>query len=560
MESRFQEYIDYVCGGIRSKRTRADVSDELLSHLEARYEQNRAVGQDEIIAQSLAIEQMGNREKLRQKFAALYRFYTPDYLRTALNCLLFGLIFIFTRLNLFPYADSILPFVGQMLILYALYRLHSINKPIKIAARIYLVYLLADNLHLFLLLYFAPDRLCVYITGVIAVLLFTASYTALFWGLDRACDTNFAYGDKPTLLILCALALWWASFLLCVFAINGEPLTAEDWGYFHTETILPLCITYFGFRRVKRILCHSEPEFSLQNLPTKRGKRIFAALLCVFLLLPFAAMCGAALRTPTIEPYIVSDTEETAETIAAARQHLLDLGLPASVLNDLPDSEVLRYRSAQHMEVDEPYIHDKEIPCKIYIFFTTEQWASDGETLSEAVRVLYAFDGFDAQKVHLRDGFCFQLCPKDFYGFSPDKLSPFGLILGEKNDATYCAQPFRTYPETDTGTYATAIFEFTFPKGSKNRRAYFANSGIIRSTAFSKISYVSGEYYHRVLPLYFEYRNHEERAISRLQNRVFYADTHLSEVDVQQYDANIDYQPAFYGIKGEWRFVEDDTE
>ena len=118
MESRFQEYIDYVCGGIRSKRTRADVSDELLSHLEARYEQSRAVGQDEIIAQSLAIEQMGNREKLRQKFAALYRFYTPDYLRTALNCLLFGLIFIFTRLNLFPYADSILPFVGQMLILY----------------------------------------------------------------------------------------------------------------------------------------------------------------------------------------------------------------------------------------------------------------------------------------------------------------------------------------------------------------------------------------------------------------------------------------------------------
>lgn len=109
MESRFQDYIDYVCSGIRSKRTRAEISDELLSHLAERYEQNRAVGQAEVDAQALAAEQMDDREKLRQKFAALYRFYTPDYLRTALNCLLFGLFFIFTRLNLFPFSDRILP-------------------------------------------------------------------------------------------------------------------------------------------------------------------------------------------------------------------------------------------------------------------------------------------------------------------------------------------------------------------------------------------------------------------------------------------------------------------
>lgn len=557
MESRFQEYIDYVCSGIRSKRTRADVSDELLSHLEARYAQNRAVGQDEIIAQSLAIEQMGNREKLRQKFAALYRFYTPDYLRTALNCLLFGLFFIFTRLNLFPYAESILPFVGQMLILYALYRLHSINKPIKIAARIYLVYLLADNLRLFLALYFAPDRLFVYVTGVIAVLLLTAAYTALFWGLDRACDTNFAYGDKPSLLILCALALWWASFLLCVFAVNGELLTAEDWGYFHAETILPLCITFFGFRRTKRILCHSEPEFSLLNPPTKRGKRIFAAVLCFFLLLPFASMCGAALRTPTVEAYSTADTAEPAKVTAAARQHLLDLGLPASVVNDLPDSEVLQYRSAQHMETHEAYPMS-DLVCTVYIFYTMEQWGSDGETISEAVRILYAFDGFDAQKVHLRDGFYFWFDPDDFLGYSPQRQQTFQLILSEKDSTVYRAQPFLSYPQ-DEYVGARAGFDFAFPKHSENRRAYFANSAVMQSNRSSKITYVNGEYYHQFFPLYLEHRNHKERAEARFTNRVFYSGFH-STVDILQYGCSFDYQPAFYGIKGEWRFVEDDTE
>lgn len=558
MESRFQEYIDYVCSGIRSKRTRADVSDELLSHLEARYEQNRAVGQDETTAQSLAIEQMGNREKLRQKFAALYRFYTPDYLRTALNCLLFGIFFIFTRLNLFPYADSILPIAGQILILYALYRLHSINKPIKIAARIYLVYLLTDNLRLFLSLYFTPDRLYVYITGVIAVLLFTASYTALFWGLNDACDTNFAYGEKSPHLILCALALWWTSYLFCVLSTSEYPINSTNFQELSLYTCIPLCITFFGFRRVKRILCHSEPEFSLQNPPTKRGKRIFAAVLGFFLLLPFASMCGAALRTPTTEVYSIADTAESAEVTAAARVHLLDLGLPASIVNDLPDSEVLQYRSAQHMEVQKVY--SKSAPsCVVYIFYTMEQWTSDGETISEAVRILYTFDGFDAQKVHLRDGFYFWFDADDFLGYSSQNLQTFQLILSEKDGTVYRAQPFLSYPSNDEYVSARAGFDFAFPKHSENRRAYFANSAVMQNYGSSKITSVSGEYYHQFFPLYLEHRNHKERAEARFTNRVFYSGFH-STVDILQYGCSFDYQPAFYGVKGEWQFVEDDAE
>lgn len=551
----FTEYIDYVCGGIRSKHARAEVADELLSHLEERYEQNRAVGQDEIIAQTLAAEQMGDREKLRQKFAALYRFYTPDYLRTALNCLLFGLLFIYTRLSLFPYADRILPFVGQMLILYAVYRLHGLNKPSKVAAGIYLAYLLADNLRLFLSLYFAPDRLYVYVVGVIAVLLLTAAYTALFWGLEEASLTNTVYGDKPPHLMLCALPLWWASFLLCVVAVNAEPISIAEWQEIGIQTFVPLCITYFGLRRTKRILCHSEPEFSLRHLPTKRGKRIFAAVLCVFLLLPFAAMCGAALRTPTTDPYSITDTEEAPEAVAAVRRQLLDLGLPAAVLNDLPDSEILQYRTAQHMEVRKAY-PVSDLSCTVYIFYTVEQWTSDGTTLSEAIRVLYAFTGFDAQKVQLRDGFYFWFDSNDFLGYSPQELQTFQLILGERDGETYRAQPFLSYPDEDGYAGPCAGFDFAFPKHSENRRAYFANSAVIQLRDIAKITYICGEYYHQCFPLYIEHRNHKERAEARFTTRAFYSGFH-SAVDIQQYDCSFDYQPAFYGIKGEWRFVED---
>lgn len=555
METRFQEYINYVCGGIRSRKQREAVADELLSHLEERYEQNRAIGQDEYIAQKLATEQMGDREKLRLKFAALYSFYTPDYMRTALNCFLFGLFFIFTRLNLFPLSDKILPFAGQMLILYAIFRLYGINKQTKAAAWVYAFYLLAENLHLFLMLYFAPNRMYVYVTGIAAVLLLTFVYSALLWGLDAACCTNTVYGDKAPHLLLCALALWWNSFFLCLLAVNGDPISAAEWSEIGIWTCIPLLITFLGFRRAKKILCHSEPEFTLENPPTKHSKQIFAAILCAFLLLPFGAMCGAALRTPPTVCYTTADTEESDETIQAARQHLLDLGLPTSVLNDLPDSEVLRYRTTQHMETETLY-SKSVLSCEIYIFYITEQWVSNDESLSEGVRVLYAFNGFDNQKVHLRDGFYFQLAQEDFLGFAPNKLQTFHLILGEKDETTYRAQPFLSFPDTDTYANAYAGFDFAFPKGSTNRRAYFANSGIIQSPSLSKISYVRGEYYHQCFPLYIEYRNNEERAISRFSNRTFHAGIY-SVTDIQQYDSFFDYQPAFYGIRGEWRFVED---
>lgn len=557
MESRFWEYIDYVCGGIRSTRTRAEISDELLSHLEERYEQNRAVGQDEILAQTLAEEQMGDREQLRQKFAALYRFYTPDYLRTALNCLLFGLFFIFTRLSLFLYADRILPFVGQTLILYALYRLRGINKPIEVGSWIYCVYLLADILRLFLSLYFAPDRFYVYVIGVIAVLLLTAAYTALFWGLDEACAANTVYGDKAPHLILCALSLWWASFLLCLVVTYDGTFTVTDWQELGAHTVLPLLITYFGFRRAKKILCRSDPEFSLKHLPTKRGKRIFAAVLCAFLLLPFIAMCGAAFRTPTAEPYSTADTAESAGTVAAARQHALDLGLPAEVVADLPDSEVLRYRSAQRMEAEETYPSD--LLCTLYVFYTMDSWGTNSTQPSEAVRILYAFDGFDAQKVHLRDGFYFWFSPEHCLGYSEQDQQTFHLILGERDGELCRAQPFLSYPDADTYAGARAGFDFAFPKHSENRRAYFANSAVMQHPMQTTYSYITGEYYHQWFPLYIEHRNHKERAEARFTNRVFYSGIHAT-VDIQQYGTSFDYQPAFYGVKGEWRLAETDNE
>lgn len=206
------------------------------------------------------------------------------------------------------------------------------------------------------------------------------------------------------------------------------------------------------------------------------------------------------------------------------------------------------------METENVY-KESELTCTVYIFYTMEQWTSDGVHLSEAVRILYAINDFDAQKVHLRDGFYFWFDTDDFHGYSAQNGQTFHLILGEKDGNIYRAKPFLSYPSNNNYVGARAGFDFAFPKHSENRRAYFANSAVMQDYGSSKITSVSGEYYHQFFPLYIEHRNHKERAEARFSYRVFYSGLH-STVDIQQYDCSFDYQPAFYGVKGEWRFVE----
>ena len=59
---QFEEYLQYICAGIRSHRKRAEIHDELLGHLEDTYERGLATGLSDDAAQADALAQMGDRE------------------------------------------------------------------------------------------------------------------------------------------------------------------------------------------------------------------------------------------------------------------------------------------------------------------------------------------------------------------------------------------------------------------------------------------------------------------------------------------------------------------
>lgn len=53
---KFEEYLQYICAGIRSHRKRAEIHDELLGHLEDNYERALATGHNALEAENEAIK------------------------------------------------------------------------------------------------------------------------------------------------------------------------------------------------------------------------------------------------------------------------------------------------------------------------------------------------------------------------------------------------------------------------------------------------------------------------------------------------------------------------
>lgn len=133
----FEEFTDYVCKKIMSTRKKAEVKEELWSHLMDIYEQNRATGMQHTDAQKNAVEHMGDRKTLQNSMAQLYSISPPDYMRSSLNFLIFGILFSHVHLNFFAGADQIFAFFGEMLVLYALFKLREVSSKIKTAFYIY---------------------------------------------------------------------------------------------------------------------------------------------------------------------------------------------------------------------------------------------------------------------------------------------------------------------------------------------------------------------------------------------------------------------------------------
>ncbi|MCH5191926.1 MAG: hypothetical protein J1F23_07155 [Oscillospiraceae bacterium] len=510
----FDDYIKSVCKGVKSERKKTEIKEELLSHLTETYGQNIAVGMDDVTAQENAIERMGNKDELKEQFAALYSISPPDYMRSSINFLIFGILFTCFHLDFFAGAGRIQLFLGEMLILYSLFKIREINRSLKTAFYFFPLLLLYENMSLFIQTYFYPSESVIEFLIWLPLALNAVFYRFLFFGLSSACNSVKTENDKRPHLLFCYLNIMLFFYMLPIAAAD------IDSGLF-LFLILPFFIPLLGLRRVKRILGRKEPEFDLSYTLKKKDKRSYGVLVVFFLILPIFIMIISATRKPETHIYNPVDTAESVETVQAAREHMLELGFPKEYLDDLPDSEVLRYRTATYFEKHEDS-QSKYIGANIkaYIFYFSTEYNEKTESydLTGIIRILYRIELSDDIKTNYKKGFYAKFSEQTFLWnfddtYGNERNSIFFTALSNKDGKTLFSEPFKTYmPRMRLYNSGYSGAEYSFADKSTNRRAYFANAAVLKTYSHQQIAPFEYEYYIKTIPLYTMYNHFSEEA------------------------------------------------
>lgn len=125
----WQHYLDSATSGIRDKKTKAEVREELLDHLEDRKDCFLRFNMSEEEAEEKAVGQMGDSEKLSAQLAEVHSKVPVEDLYYAMAKIFWGFLFTFFTIK-FGGIDVIRP-IGSLLIFMGMYQLRRVNPKLK---------------------------------------------------------------------------------------------------------------------------------------------------------------------------------------------------------------------------------------------------------------------------------------------------------------------------------------------------------------------------------------------------------------------------------------------
>ncbi len=411
-------YIDNVCKGIRDRKTKTELKDELLSHLMEIYERNIALGLSDEDAQKDAVAHMGDSEAVSKTFKQIYPVSSAEFFKSAGWTLAYPLLLIFTYG--LRAVDTL--YLITFCLFFSLYKIRKVNKIFNAAfittivnGIVQIVFFVLQNyilfekgFALFIVLSYQIMIVVIYaliILGIIQIKKKLNEPKADFW---------LAYASIPALIVSNSLA------------IGSKFLGFSDWGFptlllGFIINFLPAAVIYTTVRDIDNLGLQIP-----QKMHTK--KKVIISFLILFIITLSLCIYSVFVSYPPVE----YSTDDINTDVTEIKSNLIELGLPENIANDLPESEILKYKDATNLEiyeeekrtnpfVDEETTLEEDLTESHYVSYLFTLPATETEPFK--VRILVVIDRFEefdeTQYTELfidylhndsRDIFCKMLC------------------------------------------------------------------------------------------------------------------------------------------------------
>ncbi len=499
----FEDYTNSVCRKIMSPKKKIEVREELYSHLLEEYERNSALGLDEDSAQQQAIKKMGDENQIANDFGELYSINPIHYIKSTFNIIIAGILLTTFTFNFLPEGlPDLLSFIGTAFLIYGLAKIRKIEKQFNKAMWLVVTTHIASTTSSIIAMYipkFDPINIWALIISLALKDLF---FLWIFSGTKNICEkisTNDNSNKPRTFLAFCM----WIGYSTVFYVAY-----IYEFPQFLYLGIIPIITMLYQLNKAKKFLLND--EIDIEKPLIKADKIICLIMVFIMAIMPIFIMIGVENIDPKSTVYSPADTDVSQTEIIYARNHLSELGLPKNHIDDLPDSEVLKYTYSTYMKKDythQNYENDMNEITAMYFFFFPDH----------TVRTLMYVELSDNLKTNHRNGLYMMLDE----GFVPinnnspehytDSHGKFFLALSEKKGKTYSSDYFTEY-EKENMSYRITGNEFSFPDNTENRRAYIAHTG----SAQENNLYIKGIYFYQRIPFRTEWLSFNKMAETNL--------------------------------------------
>ncbi len=343
-DRKFGGFLSDICGDILFKKVRAEVEDELYDHLMCQYEKNLACGMTEEEAEKQAKKDLGSTNELKQKLSAVHSYFPSLSAKKALDMMIAGFLIYFIGGDYY-----FLAVFGLLFVLCSAFCLRTANKTLKIGFA-------------FSVLHFAtvigaisfenwfylnqPLSICITVLHAVLYLLMMFFISRGITELVKPYINEFTKPIRfgfPLILIavLCIVGLFLAIETRSVFGTipNGISLSISG------VVIAIFFCTALG--RASKLLYSRDIEYNIETSPIKKGLVIACAFIVAVSCFAVGSFNFGKESTQGVES-VIDDVQMSDKEYDRICGNLLSYGVPKNVVENLPKSEIARFKGSMN--------------------------------------------------------------------------------------------------------------------------------------------------------------------------------------------------------------------